>query len=124
MRSGISPGMWIDRICRLPSAIVLERTQKPSAIRQQSVACWPSLTTDRSAAYGFTEMGKARISLTSSSDIPDEIRNRWTSAARIASLDTGSSDFRANSDLRIANALGQENPQGTRPVPTNVRGGA
>lgn len=88
MRSGISPGMWIERICRLPLAIVLERTQKPSAIRQQSVARSPSRTTGASAGYCRTEIGSASISLMSSFPIAEEMRRRLMSAARIAPLDT------------------------------------
>ena len=40
----MSPGMYIERICRLPFDVILDRTQNPLEMRQHSAGLSPSRT--------------------------------------------------------------------------------
>src|SRR5215475_5141931 len=109
----------MERICRLPSEMVLERTQNPSTTRQHSVACSPSRTTACSAAYFLTLIGRSRMILISSSEMPTEVRRRLTSAAEMDSLDRRDSDFAGwnRNDFLVS---GHENRWNGCPFPTGV----
>src|SRR5690242_13265721 len=109
----------MERICRLPSGMVLERMQKPSAMRQHSVHRSPLRTTARSAGYCLTEIGSALISRTPSFEKPDETRRRLISAAEMASLATAVFPFRERRS-RPPPASVWENQKKPREVPTYI----
>ena len=76
----------MERICRWPFIIVLERTQNPSITRQHSVGRSPSETMARPASHERTIIGSARMAAMSASSSPVTAFSRRNKVATINSL--------------------------------------